>query len=159
MEDKLFSEDGECNGTREIICPKCGHENGDSWEYTDSDDDMECDKCGAKFSMEREVDVTYTTRLQECNNGNGCAVEDVEYDHRMMRDSKADYSGKCIKFVPIPEEEWKITDIWTYKKCGTSYLFDHPYTKEEDPRLVIGLHGKPMAPYSNKPRPSIEAKK
>jgi hypothetical protein len=47
-------------GTTEIVCPHCGHEFGDSWEASDSGEDV-C-HCGGKFEYERDVIVEYTTK-------------------------------------------------------------------------------------------------
>lgn len=46
--------------TSQIISPYCGWEDRDSWEAGDSGD-MECDRCGKKFHLERDVTVTYST--------------------------------------------------------------------------------------------------
>lgn len=44
--------------TDEIICPICGHEYTDSWEY-DEYGEMECEECGATFDYERNTSITY----------------------------------------------------------------------------------------------------
>ena len=46
--------------TDEIVCPYCGHEHGDSWEYGDSGR-MTCGECNREFDMERNVSVSYVT--------------------------------------------------------------------------------------------------
>ena len=46
-------------GTDNIICPYCGYENEDSWEYNESDEHYECHNCGSYFSYKREVSVNY----------------------------------------------------------------------------------------------------
>ena len=49
-------------GTAEIVCPWCGAEDRDSWEYReDSADDEYCDECGNTFKWERHTQVTYTS--------------------------------------------------------------------------------------------------
>lgn len=50
--------------TDEIVCPWCGHEHGDSWEWVDYDT-TECDECEKKFTHIRHVEVTYTTEKEE----------------------------------------------------------------------------------------------
>lgn len=50
---------------RKIICPWCGYENGDSWEYEDSEDEVECGECGRLFDLEVETEVHYTTRKSD----------------------------------------------------------------------------------------------
>ena len=52
--------------TKEIICPYCGYEHGDSWEKSndvfDGDlPDMECDDCNKTFSVYRNGEITYST--------------------------------------------------------------------------------------------------
>jgi uncharacterized Zn-finger protein len=50
--------------TDEIICPYCGEDVMDSWEYSDSGD-IQCGKCRKEFTYEREVTVTYSTQKSE----------------------------------------------------------------------------------------------
>lgn len=51
----------DCEFTKEIVCPYCGHTFSDSWEYCDFDDEMFCDECGNEFSYERKIEVTYVS--------------------------------------------------------------------------------------------------
>lgn len=54
--------------TNEIVCPHCGYEYGDSWEYLESDGDtreMECDECGEKFEAVLHLTVEYSTEKIE----------------------------------------------------------------------------------------------
>ena len=46
--------------TTEIVCPHCGYEFSDSWEFEDSGD-AECYRCDLAFFFERQIEVTYTT--------------------------------------------------------------------------------------------------
>lgn len=50
----------------EIVCPHCNHEHTDSWEWADGKDGhfdgYTCHACEKRFSFERHVTVTYTTR-------------------------------------------------------------------------------------------------
>jgi hypothetical protein len=48
--------------TRELTCPYCGCEAGDSWEVSGDDGDYECGDCGETFLYSRHVEVTYCTR-------------------------------------------------------------------------------------------------
>ena len=49
----------------EIVCPHCGYEFSDSWEYHDTQDEqkVEClnEECSKTFSLFVEFDVTYKT--------------------------------------------------------------------------------------------------
>lgn len=49
--------------TDEIVCPWCGQEESDSWEY-DENGTIDCE-CGNKFYYERIIDVTYSTEKIE----------------------------------------------------------------------------------------------
>lgn len=46
--------------TDEIVCPHCGYEFGDSWEFPESGD-YKCPDCDNKFKFQREIEVTYST--------------------------------------------------------------------------------------------------
>ncbi len=48
-----------------IKCPWCGTVDDDSWEYKESDAEIDCGYCENSFSMELEVSVTYTTTKNE----------------------------------------------------------------------------------------------
>lgn len=62
-----MSEDIDHEYTDEVVCPYCGYEFSDSWEFKqDSYKSLDCDECGEEFSMEREVTVSYSTeKLKE----------------------------------------------------------------------------------------------
>lgn len=63
MSDKIDDEiDHEY--TKEIVCPRCGYEHGDSWEKHMADGDehkMDCDNCGKPFIVTCTVTVDYST--------------------------------------------------------------------------------------------------
>lgn len=46
--------------TEEVVCPYCGYEFSDSWEF-DNEEDIECENCENTFSMNRNVEVSYST--------------------------------------------------------------------------------------------------
>ncbi|OKP95077.1 hypothetical protein [Paenibacillus sp. P46E] len=52
--------DEECGD--ELICPYCGHEQGDAWELSADSDKMECGSCGSEIEYEREYSVSYTVK-------------------------------------------------------------------------------------------------
>lgn len=57
--------DTEC--TDEIVCPHCGHEFLDSYEYIDSDgDEVECHSCEKSFELSVNSSVTYSTKRVDC---------------------------------------------------------------------------------------------
>lgn len=57
MED----EEIDCEYTDEIVCPHCGHEFRDSFEYPEYVEEIECYQCEGKFSMNRNITITYCT--------------------------------------------------------------------------------------------------
>lgn len=46
--------------TKEVVCPHCGYEENDSWEYSD-DTETECSECGKLFGISIHEEVTYVT--------------------------------------------------------------------------------------------------
>lgn len=57
--DTEFDEELETYATDNALCPWCKAEYTDSWEMEDGE--YECDVCNKKFSLWRDVSVTYTT--------------------------------------------------------------------------------------------------
>ena len=60
----------DCFCTTEIICPYCGHEHSNSWEFlTDGDlKGFACDNCDKEFCIEVEHETTYTSSKKESND-------------------------------------------------------------------------------------------
>jgi len=58
-------EDIDHEYTQEVVCPWCGHEYADSWEFPNDDDDEHCNECGNIFSFERIVSVEYVSKRIE----------------------------------------------------------------------------------------------
>ncbi|ETA67402.1 hypothetical protein V7O61_08330 [Methanolobus sp. WCC1] len=56
-----MSETIDHEGTRNLVCPWCGYEDLDSWEYHHNSGDDMCKNCGKPFGYERDVSVSYTT--------------------------------------------------------------------------------------------------
>jgi hypothetical protein len=54
--------------TEEIVCPWCGYEFSDSWEWSDYDDNEKCPKCNKSFSYERIVSCEYSTKRTRCKS-------------------------------------------------------------------------------------------
>ena len=46
--------------TYEIVCPYCGYEYEDSWEFNETGEEQ-CDQCFKEFEYERETTVRYST--------------------------------------------------------------------------------------------------
>ncbi len=54
--------------TREVVCPHCGYEHGDSWERHMDDGAEEsdtCGRCGKDFTVTCCISVTYSTEKKE----------------------------------------------------------------------------------------------
>lgn len=74
--------------TDEIVCPYCGHEDEESYEYGEGalDEDLgliQCEECASYFYARRHVETTYTTdeaKIDTCTEcgENDVPVEDVE---------------------------------------------------------------------------------
>lgn len=57
-------ENVECTLTPEVVCPYCGHEHSDSWEFgggRDGEFEVTCHGCERRFTCSRVVDVNYTS--------------------------------------------------------------------------------------------------
>lgn len=55
----------DCWDMIEAVCPYCGFEHSDSAEFFSGMNDTttgECDECGLTFKIERDYEVTYTTK-------------------------------------------------------------------------------------------------
>ena len=47
--------------TNDIVCPYCGYEFINSWEYTESEDEVSCQRCDQSFNLSVEIEISYTT--------------------------------------------------------------------------------------------------
>jgi hypothetical protein len=50
--------------TNNMVCPHCGYEDGDCWEYGMKDGEelqTECHSCGKKFSVTCYISINYST--------------------------------------------------------------------------------------------------
>lgn len=57
----MSKEEIDCEFNKEIVCPYCGYEHGDSWEFKENNGEMVCDGCEKKFNWKRDIEVTYST--------------------------------------------------------------------------------------------------
>lgn len=68
-EDIEYGPEGPSTTSSEsIVCPACGHEHRDPWDWFEANQDVsvcECDNCGTTISVSRYVEVTYTAVLEE----------------------------------------------------------------------------------------------
>jgi DNA-directed RNA polymerase subunit RPC12/RpoP len=66
-DDIIPSDDFPHDHTDEIVCPYCGYEFTDSWEFNDTQDEqhVECCDCGKEFLLYVIMSVDYTTRKKK----------------------------------------------------------------------------------------------
>ena len=50
-----------------VVCPHCGEQHGDAWEWCTGVQETECDGCGKTFLCWPEYDVTYHAETREEN--------------------------------------------------------------------------------------------
>ena len=62
-----FPEKIDHDHTDEVICPYCGYEFSDSWEFNANQDEqhVECEECGKEFFLYVDITVNYTTRKKK----------------------------------------------------------------------------------------------
>ena len=62
-----FPEEIDHDHTDEVICPYCGYEFSDSWEFNGTQDEqhVECDECGKEFFLYVIITVNYTTKKKK----------------------------------------------------------------------------------------------
>jgi len=60
MEKKI-----DCDFTDNAVCPHCGWENLDSWEYTAEDGLTDCGECDKEFYYTTHAQIHYSTSIPE----------------------------------------------------------------------------------------------
>lgn len=58
----------DCEYQDRVVCPFCGHENEDSWEYLKDDEecvDAHCPSCGKEFDVTVSQTINYTSYCKE----------------------------------------------------------------------------------------------
>lgn len=56
--------------TDEPICPHCGYEHRDAWEWNlgpglECDGEVDCDSCGKPMLVSRHCSITYSTKAKK----------------------------------------------------------------------------------------------
>ena len=108
--------------TKEITCPYCGYEHGDSYEISDDIGDKQCLNCDKTFSYERHVEVTYSTEKAPCKTHKFKLDKDYPYHIK-----KRDFARG--EWIELPENEWKYFKVLICKECDTKKFEE--LTKEE----------------------------
>tara|TARA_Y100000296_G_scaffold84617_2_gene118328 strand:+ start:165 stop:533 length:369 start_codon:yes stop_codon:yes gene_type:complete len=57
--------DKSVNGTEEVTCPYCGHEQSDSWEVSSGKGMHDCEGCERVFYAEDEIHRTFNSWTEE----------------------------------------------------------------------------------------------
>lgn len=76
-----MSNEIDCESTPEIVCPYCGYEFYDSWEYGGDQSEelglIACDNCGKEFYVTRYIHVTYDSSPATYGTCSKCGRENV----------------------------------------------------------------------------------
>lgn len=59
--ERLVKTELDCWNEPYAVCPWCGYEDPDSWEYQEGVTDTECPRCGKPITVTAELEITYTT--------------------------------------------------------------------------------------------------
>ena len=109
MSDEIEKEiDHE--STSNIVCPYCGWEDMDSWEFGEQDGEMQCGSCKKSFDVEPYVSISYTTSRKKCKDG---CKEFIE-DHYFISSHRKDF---CHVEDKLENEDEKDLFWFLNKKC------------------------------------------
>lgn len=84
--------------TDEIVCPFCGYELGDSWDYDSNSEDLgliECEECEKSFYGTRNIRVDYSTRKAKYGTCGNCENENVVIEN--YHSTLGNYKELCVK--------------------------------------------------------------
>src|ERR1035437_6197215 len=97
---------------REPVCPHCGHEHRDAWEWDfgtgmEGEATFECDHCEKEFVCSREVEVTYSTRKVENKEPFEGDMGEPLFGAHLKRTTKV----LCNAFAPKAEIKTRLAPI------------------------------------------------
>lgn len=86
--------------TCEIVCPWCGHEFMDSWEYESNEEEIglvECQHCGKELYAYRNITIDYSTEKAVYGTCEKCGKKEVviESGKYFMEYTYENYCQKC----------------------------------------------------------------
>ena len=83
--------------TNEVVCPFCGYEFSDSWEFGGDEDIglINCESCEKEFYATRNVEITYSTQKAAYGTCKHCGEENVVIENYCS--SNGSYKGLCVK--------------------------------------------------------------
>ncbi|QVK17752.1 hypothetical protein KHQ81_13005 [Mycoplasmatota bacterium] len=83
--------------TNEIVCPYCGYEFSDSWEF-DGDEDLgliECEECDKSFYATRDIEITYSTQKAKYGTCKVCGAKEVVLENYCS--SMGNHDHMCLR--------------------------------------------------------------
>ncbi len=111
--------------TNEIVCPYCGYEFNDSWEFNrDESGETDCPECDRKFKYSVNITVDYSTSKMNCKE----IKEEHEYEIDRYYKRNRKYLGND-KWEDLSEEQVQYKKIEICKKCDNEEFIE--ITKEE----------------------------
>ncbi len=122
--------------TENIVCPICGHEHTDSWEYEDDSGEITCQGCNKEFFFEREYDVSYTTskhnldteKYQPSNGTEGAIFIDSFCMKCRHCDPNPEGKKQCnilANTIIFSANDDEYPSEWTYTKAGKPTCTKH----------------------------------
>jgi hypothetical protein len=106
-----------------IKCPYCDYEDKDSWEFDEDEGDVTCGSCEMDFTVNRFIEVTYSSYKKDCEDGE----HDYHLDCAVCKSDVFDY--KTEKRTPLLESEWTYFKVMSCSVCDDKEYID--ITKEE----------------------------
>jgi len=113
----------EHENTNEVVCPYCGYEFSDSWEFDDNGG-IECYECNKNFNYNKNISVDYSTSKIKCDEGK----HEYEFESEFLSYSKTDY--RTDKITVLPENEWRFIEIQQCKRCDDK-IYSKTIPREE----------------------------
>lgn len=105
--------------TDEIVCPFCGYEFCDSWEYeSDYNEDLgliECEECEKEFYATRHTSITYYTEKARYGKCKNCNAENVVIED--YHASIGSYKDLCLMCGSTAKKKFREDAIREYIKA------------------------------------------
>lgn len=93
-----MKEEIDCEYTKEIVCPHCGYEFQDSYEYGSDAEEiglLQCDECGEMFYATRNITIDYSTEKATKGICRKCKKEKVVIESK--KGSIVNYEDLCLE--------------------------------------------------------------
>lgn len=102
-------EDIDCDYTKEVVCPYCGNEQSDSWEYgyDEEEHEVDCDHCERSFMMYVNTSVSYSSKRKDCKDDAHRYEAAFKSDTTWEDIERYKREGSCLaKYILEPERTW-----------------------------------------------------